>query len=247
MWSNVIPPFVPLNLNLYPAYQIGTKGFDYLIFRNYTCFVPGIVYRIPEQPIVPPTYIPFLVGNQFPTVVQPLTNRDKQPIQQLVTVLVPTTIQVTTSLPTHIPRGCDHQPLDGEQPRDSPRGSSPRRNLLGKPPFNPPIGPFGWPTPNSRMFIPPWYQPLVVQLVSKLTTELPYRKLQYPTFVKDTSPNFHIKVFKKAIKVNGETIKSNIINLFGFTLRDSICEWGENNVQDHPNYIFEKLGQAFCK
>jgi len=26
MWYNVIPPFVPLDLSLYPAYQIGTKG-----------------------------------------------------------------------------------------------------------------------------------------------------------------------------------------------------------------------------
>jgi hypothetical protein len=39
----------------------------------------------------------------------------------------------------------------------------------------------------------------------------------------------------------------DIINLFGFTLRDNISEWGENYVQDHPNCIFEKLEQAFCK
>jgi hypothetical protein len=43
-------------------------------------------------------------------------------------------------------------------------------------------------------------------------------------------------MFKKAIKANGETI----INLFGFTFRDNIFEWGENYVQDHPNYTFEK-------
>jgi hypothetical protein len=48
MWSNVIPPFVPLDLSLYLAYQIGTKGLDFFIFRNYTCFVPGIMYRVPE-------------------------------------------------------------------------------------------------------------------------------------------------------------------------------------------------------
>jgi len=47
-------------------------------------------------------------------------------------------------------------------------------------------------------------------------------KLQYPTHVKDTNPNAHIIVFKKAIKVNGETVKFDIINLFGFTFRDSI-------------------------
>jgi hypothetical protein len=96
------------------------------------------------------------------------------------------------------------------------------------------------------MFIPPWYQPHVVQLVSKLATKLPYRRLQYPTYVKDINPDAHIRVFKKAIKANGEIVEVDIINLFGFTLRDSISEWGENYVQDHPNYTFEELEQTFC-
>jgi hypothetical protein len=39
----------------------------------------------------------------------------------------------------------------------------------------------------------------------------------------------------------------DIINLFSFTLRDTMSEWGKNYVQDHPNYIFEELEQAFCK
>jgi hypothetical protein len=39
----------------------------------------------------------------------------------------------------------------------------------------------------------------------------------------------------------------DIVNLFGFTLRDNVCEWGKNYVQDHPNYTLEKLEQAFCK
>jgi hypothetical protein len=38
-----------------------------------------------------------------------------------------------------------------------------------------------------------------------------------------------------------------IINLFGFTLMDNISEWGENYVQDHPNYTFEELEQTFYK
>jgi len=79
------------------------------------------------------------------------------------------------------------------------------------------------------MFIPPWYQPLIVQLVPNSITKLPYKKLQY---VKNTDPNAHIRVFKKAIKVNGETMEADIIDLFGFTLMDSIFEWGENYVQD---------------
>ncbi len=52
-------------------------------------------------------------------------------------------------------------------------------------------------------------------------------------------------MFKKAIKTNGEIVKVDIINLFGFTLRNNIFEWGENFVQNHPNCTFEKLEQAF--
>jgi hypothetical protein len=54
-------------------------------------------------------------------------------------------------------------------------------------------------------------------------------------------------VFKKTIKANGETMEVGIINLFGFTPRVSISEWGENFVQYHPNCTFEKLEQTFCK
>jgi hypothetical protein len=81
-----------------------------------------------------------------------------------------------------------------------------------------------------------------VQLVSKLAT-----KPQYPTYVKNTNLNVHIRILKKAIKANGEIMKVDIINLFGFTLRDNISKWGEKCVQDHPNYIFEELEQTFCK
>jgi hypothetical protein len=40
----------------------------------------------------------------------------------------------------------------------------------------------------------------------------------------------HIIVFKKAIRTNGEIAEVDSINLFGFTLKDSIFEWGENFV-----------------
>ncbi len=53
--------------------------------------------------------------------------------------------------------------------------------------------------------------------------------------------------FKKAIKTINEIMEVNIINLFGFTFKDNISKWGENFVQDHPNYTFEELEQAFCK
>jgi hypothetical protein len=63
MWYNVIPPFMPLDPNLYPTYQTRTKGFDSSIFRNYTCYVPRNVYPILEQHVVPLTCIPNYVGN----------------------------------------------------------------------------------------------------------------------------------------------------------------------------------------
>ncbi len=81
MWYNVIPPFVPLNPSLYLAYLAGTKGFYSSIFKNYTCYVPGYVpgnvYPALEQLVVPPTYIPYSVGNQFSIMVQLVTSKEK--------------------------------------------------------------------------------------------------------------------------------------------------------------------------
>jgi hypothetical protein len=65
--------------------------------------------------------------------------------------------------------------------------------------------------------------------------------------VKDIDLDAHIRVFKKTIKVNGNTMEANITFLFGFILQKHIWKWGGNFVQHHPNYIFEELEQAFCK
>jgi hypothetical protein len=176
-----------------------------------------------------------------------MTNRDRQLVQQLVIITTPTIIHDNTSLPTYVPKGFVHQPPDGRQHEDSHGRSSLRRDPLKGPPFNPSFGSFGWPTCDPCTFIPSWYQPLIIQLVPKPATKLPYRKLQYPTYVKDTDPDAHMKVFKRAIKANGETVEVDIINLFGFTLKDGVSEWGENIVQNHPNYIFKELEQAFHK
>ncbi len=73
------------------------------------------------------------------------------------TPLIPTIVQINTSLPTHVPRGTTHQPTNGGQPRYSSRGSSLRGDFLKSPPFNPHVGSFGWPTLNPHMFIPPRY------------------------------------------------------------------------------------------
>ncbi len=78
-------------------------------------------------------------------------------------------------------------------------------------------------------------------------TKLPYKRLQYIIYVKDTNLNAHIKIFNKAIKTNGENVEVDIINLFDFAPRDNVFKWGENFVQDHPNCIFEELEQMFCK
>ncbi len=86
MWYNVIPLFVPLEPSLYPTYPTGTKGLDSLIFRNYIGYVLRNVYLVPKQPIVPPTYIPYSVGNQFLIVVQLMTSKDRQLVQQFVIV-----------------------------------------------------------------------------------------------------------------------------------------------------------------
>jgi hypothetical protein len=80
-------------------------------------------------------------------------------------------------LPTYVPKGFAHQPPSGGQPRYSLGGTSPKGDLPKGPSFNPPIGYYGWVAHDPHMFIPPWYQPLVVQLVPKPTTKLPYRKL----------------------------------------------------------------------
>lgn len=93
--------------------------------------------------------------------------------------------------------------------------------------------------------MPPWYQPVAIQF--EPTSKLSYHKFQYLTYVKDINLDAHIRVFKKVIKANGETMQANIINLFGFTLRDNILEWGENFVQNHPNCTVNELEQTFYK
>jgi hypothetical protein len=80
MWYNVKPPLVPLDHSLYRINLTKTKELDSSIFRNYTSYVLGNVYQAHEQPIIPPTYIPYLIGDQFLTMVQPMARKDRQPI-----------------------------------------------------------------------------------------------------------------------------------------------------------------------
>ncbi len=107
-------------------------------------------------------------------MVQQVTSMDREPIQQFVVAVVLTTRCVTDNLPTCVPIGSTHHPLDGGQLGDSPRGSSHGRDMLERLLFNPHVGTFGWPTPDPCMFIPPWYQPPIMQRIPKPTTKLPY-------------------------------------------------------------------------
>jgi hypothetical protein len=54
-------------------------------------------------------------------MVQLMTNRDRQHVQQHVTAPVLIIVHGNTNLPTYVPRGFAHQPPEGGQPRDSPR------------------------------------------------------------------------------------------------------------------------------
>jgi hypothetical protein len=56
-------------------------------------------------------------------------------------------------------------------------------------------------------------------------------------------PDPHFWVLWKVIQANGERNDLDKINLFCFTLRDVISEWGENFMQSQ----FVKLEVGFCK
>ncbi len=80
-----------------------------------------------------------------------------------------------------------------------------------------------WSIPNSGWgtFVPPWYPQYVAPI------RPPTRKhLLYLTYVKDTYPNAHIRVFKKMIKANGKIVNENINNFFCFTFQNNIFKWG---------------------
>ncbi len=150
----------------------------------------------------------------------------------LVTTTTPINIeihQIGDKLSTHVPRKIFvHHPLNGGQPRDSPKWSSPRGYPFGGPPFNPHVGSNG----SSQHLIHTClchhgFRQLLHNMYESKQPNCPYKKLQYPTNVKDLDPNAHIKVLKKAIKDNGETMEVDIINMFGFTFKNSLFEWND--------------------
>jgi hypothetical protein len=53
----------------------------------------------------------------------------------------------------------------------------------------------------------------------------PYHQpFNYPHCVKDSTLDVHVKVFKVAIKANGEIKDAKIVNLFSFTLKDTMSD-----------------------
>jgi hypothetical protein len=81
-----------------------------------------------------------------------------------------------------------------------------------------PLGPLKPPKP-SRYFELPIMNP------SKppLPPNRPYHQpLNYLKYLKDSNPNVNVKVFKAAIRTNSEINDAEIVNLFNFTLSDTM-------------------------
>jgi hypothetical protein len=76
---------------------------------------------------------------------------------------------------------------------------------------------------------------------------MPYcQPLNYLEYVKDFDLDAHVRVFKPAIKANGETKYAKIVNLFSFTLRDIVFDWCNNYMGDYLDCTFAELQLAFC-
>jgi hypothetical protein len=77
---------------------------------------------------------------------------------------------------------------------------------------------------NPRVFMPPWYQPIPIR--SKPTNKLPNQKFQYPTYVKDTNPNAHIKISKRQselmVKLWRQISSTCLISLYETTSHNGV-------------------------
>jgi hypothetical protein len=61
--------------------------------------------------------------------------------------------------------------------------------------------------------------------IPPLLPNKPYHwPLNYLEYVKDFDPNVQVKVFKVAIKANGETDDAAIVNIFSFTFRNIVFD-----------------------
>jgi hypothetical protein len=65
-----------------------------------------------------------------------------------------------------------------------------------------------------------------------------HRPLNYPKYVKNSNLDAHVKFFKATIKTNGEIENVKIVNIFSFTLRDTMSNWCNNYMGDYLECIF---------
>jgi hypothetical protein len=70
----------------------------------------------------------------------------------------------------------------------------------------------------------------------------PYcRPLNYLEYVKNSNPYAHVRVFKTTIKANGEKEDVKLVNMFSFTLKDTMSNWCNNYMGDYLECIFVEL------
>jgi hypothetical protein len=76
----------------------------------------------------------------------------------------------------------------------------------------------------------------------------PYRwPFNYPEYVKNSNPDVHVRVLKAAIKANGETKDVKFVNMFSFTLKNTMFNWCNNYMGDYLKCIFVELHLIFYK
>jgi hypothetical protein len=86
---------------------------------------------------------------------------------------------------------------------------------------------------------PPWY---LVALNLPPMAPTNQKSLPYPIYSVRTNST---PMLGCLIQANGERNDLTIINLFSFTLKDALSEWGENSLQFHPRCTFDELKTTF--
>ncbi len=75
--------------------------------------------------------------------------------------------------------------------------------------------------------------------IPPLPPNKPYHwPFNYPEYVKNSNPDVHVRVFKAAIKANGETKDVKFVNMFSFTLKNTMFNWCNNYTGDYLKCIF---------
>ena len=80
-----------------------------------------------------------------------------------------------------------------------------------------------------------------------LTDTTRRKQLPYPPFEDSKDPDAHVQIFLTATQANRETDFAELINLFGYSLREGTSKWFSNYITDFPNTAFDDLIIAFRK